>query len=134
MAYEEEIDGGWMTLKRLSILIESNNTTAHRLGLTLSWAFVDGQIRARIKRKNLVIFEKFYKGKHTHIHIAEFHDDFSTRLEQEDKNRWREIRFQKKREEEQKELEKPSWLERIEAARKAEEEEKHRLDGEHFPD
>ena len=48
------------------------------LSVKLTWGFQDGKIYGRVFSNEIeLLYEKFYKGKHTHVHLAQIHLDFS---------------------------------------------------------
>lgn len=80
MNFEDQIAYGHFSLAQLSQLIDENLAQAKNLNVKLSWGFTQGKIYARILEDNTKLFEKYYHGKHTHMHIAQMHLYFSTCL------------------------------------------------------
>lgn len=80
MNFEDQIAYGHFSLAQLSQLINENAALAKVLNVKLTWGFTHGKIYGRILEENKKLFEKYYHGKHTHIHIAQMHLDFSQTL------------------------------------------------------
>ncbi len=76
MNFEEQIGYGHMSLGELSAIVVSNLHHAETFGLRMHWHFEGGGIRAKVYREKEVLFDKIYKGKFVHIHIAEMHCDW----------------------------------------------------------
>lgn len=65
-----------ITLLQLSQLIEINKSEGNSKGIKMSWGFKQSYIYAKLEKNGVVVFEQFYQGKHTHVHLAEMHIDF----------------------------------------------------------
>lgn len=117
----EDIEGGWLTVRRLSITIDTNIKTAAEFGIKLSWQFVGNKIRARMQKGGKIVFEKIYFGKHTHLHIAELHADFEERLQFEINSRIHEKKIRERMENEKKEESKLTMWEAAKAQKQREE-------------
>ena len=78
MNTQDRITYGQLTLAQLSELITENTVSSNGLSVKLTWGFQDGKIYGRVFSSEVeLLYEKFYKGKHTHVHLAQMHLDFS---------------------------------------------------------
>lgn len=77
MNFEDQIGYGHFSLAQLSQLIDENVDLAKTLNVKITWGFTQGKIYGRILEDNKKLFERYYHGKHTHIHIAQMHLHFS---------------------------------------------------------
>lgn len=77
MNFEDQIAYGHFSLAQLSQLIDENTAQAKTLNVKLTWGFTQGKIYGRVLDETNKIFEKYYHGKHTHMHIAQMHLHFS---------------------------------------------------------
>lgn len=80
MNFGDEIAFGHFTLAQLSQLIDENLAAAKYLNVKLTWGFSNRRMYARIIDGDNLIYERYYQGQHTHVHLAHMHLHFSQRL------------------------------------------------------